>query len=111
MTDFRPGDYRSAPAARQRGIGSWVFVILAFVLLAGGGWVYQFRPEWVRSVSVLGGSADVEFPALYQRYGIAPLGADTTGNAEVKSALARLQNEPCNKQAVFQASRALENLR
>jgi clan AA aspartic protease (TIGR02281 family) len=88
-----------------------VFVILAFVLLAGGGWVYQFRPEWVRSVSVLGGSADVEFPALYQRYGIAPLGAGTTGNAEVKSALARLQNEPCNKQAVFQASRALENLR
>ena len=47
MTDFRPSDYRSAAAARQRSAGPRVFLGLALVLLAGGGWVYQFRPQWV----------------------------------------------------------------
>jgi len=47
MTDFRPADYRSAAAGHQRSAGPWVFLGLTLVLLAGGGWVYQFRPQWV----------------------------------------------------------------
>ena len=122
MTDFRPGDYRSAAPARQRSTGPWVFLGVALVLLAGGGWVYQFRPQWVERAYDLAGvprtltpaqgdRADIEFGALYQKYGMTPLGASTAGDTKVNSLLARLQNEPCSKQAIFQASLALENLR
>jgi clan AA aspartic protease (TIGR02281 family) len=48
---------------------------------------------------------------LYQKYGMTPLGASTAGDTKVNSLLARLQNEPCNKQDIFQASIALEDLR
>jgi aspartyl protease family protein len=121
MTDFRPGDYRSAAAAHERSGGSRVFVGLVVVLLACGAWVYLFRPGWVALVYDLagaprtvapaqGGGTDVEFGALYQKYGIKPLGAGTAGDSGVKPILVRLQKEPCNKQTIYQASLALENL-
>jgi tetratricopeptide (TPR) repeat protein len=121
MTDFRLDDYQSAAAARRRSTGPWLFLGLALVLLTGGGWVYQFRPQWVARVYDLVGvprtvtpaqddRADIEFRALYQKYDMIPLGASAAGDTKVNSLLARLQNEPCNKQAIFQASLALENL-
>lgn len=123
MTDFQPSDDRRAAAAPQRSIGPWVFVGIALVLLAGGAWIYQFRPQWVARAYDLASAprstvtpaepdrADTQFRALYQRYGMTPLGASTAGDAKVNSLLARLQNEPCNKQTIFQASLALENVR
>jgi clan AA aspartic protease (TIGR02281 family) len=121
MTDFRLDDYQSAAAARRRSTGPWLFLGLALVLLTGGGWVYQFRPQWVARVYDLVGvprtvtpaqddRADIEFRALYQKYDMIPLGASAAGDTKVNSLLSRLQNEPCNKQAIFQASLALENL-
>jgi clan AA aspartic protease (TIGR02281 family) len=121
MTDLQPSDDRSAAAAPQRSIGPWVFVGIGLVMLAGGGWIYQFRPQWMVGAYDLTSAlrtvtpaerdrADAEFHALYQRYGMTPLGASTAGDAKVHSVLARLQNEPCSKQTIFQASLALENL-
>jgi aspartyl protease family protein len=98
-----------------------VFVGLAVVLLAGGGWVYQFRPQWMARAYDLAGvsrtvtpaqgdRADIQFRALYQKYGMTPLGAGTAGDTKVNALLARLQNEPCNKHVIFETSLALENL-
>lgn len=121
MTDFRPGDYRSV-AARQRSGGRWASLLLAVVLLGGGAWIYQFRPQWVarfvdlaqlpRSISpAQDNTPDGEFAGLYQKYGISPLGAGAAGDYKVNGLLAGLQKEPCDKQAIFQVSIALENLR
>jgi clan AA aspartic protease (TIGR02281 family) len=121
MTDFRPGDHRVV-AARQRSIGGWVFLGVALVLLAGGAWVYQFRSQWVARIYDLAGisrttipaqddKADIEFSALYQRYGMTPLGRGAAGDYKVSPLLAGLQKEPCDKQAIWQASLALENIR
>src|SRR5262249_26724514 len=118
----RLGDFGSAAASRQRITGPLVFLGTARVVLAGGGWVYQFPPQWVGRAYDLAGvprtvtpaqsdRADIEFRALYQKYGMTPLGASTASDTKVNSLLARLQNEPCSKQAIFQASLALENLR
>ncbi|MGA2126362.1 MAG: TIGR02281 family clan AA aspartic protease [Xanthobacteraceae bacterium] len=121
MTDFRPGDYRVV-APRRRSIGGWVFLGLALAVLAGGAWVYQFRPQWVARIYDLAGiprsvmpaqgdKADIAFSALYQRYGMTPLGRGAAGDYKLSSLLASLQKEPCDKQAIFQASLALENMR
>jgi tetratricopeptide (TPR) repeat protein len=121
MTDFRPGDYRSV-AAQQRSGGPWVLLGLAVVLLAGLAWAYQYRPQWVARLADLAhlprgfspaqdGKPDGEFAVLYQKYGMAPLGAGAAGDYKVNGLLAGLQKEPCDKQAIFQASIALENLR
>jgi clan AA aspartic protease (TIGR02281 family) len=117
MTDFRPGDHRVL-AARQQSIGGRVFLGLALVLLASGAWVYQFRSRWVARIYDLAGisrtaddKADIEFSALYQRYGMTPLGRGAAGDYKVSSLLASLQKEPCNTPAIFQASLALENMR
>jgi clan AA aspartic protease (TIGR02281 family) len=120
MTDFRPGDYRVL-AAREQSIGGWVFLGLALVVLAGGAWAYQFRPQWVARIYDLAGiprgimpaqgdKADTEFKALYQRYGMPPLGR-AAGDYKVSPLLASLQKEPCDKPAIYQASLALENMR
>ena len=121
MTDYRPGDHRIVPP-RERCIGGWVFLGLAIVLLALGVWVYQFRPQWVTRVYDLAGRsltdisaqddrADSEFAALYQKYGMTPLGRGTAADSKVGSLLASLQKEPCDKYVILQASIALENLR
>src|SRR5262249_59000395 len=113
MTDFRPGDYRSAAPARQRSTGPWVFLGVALVLLAGGGWVYQFRPQWVERAYDLAGvprtltpaqgdRADIEFGALYQKYGMTPLGASTAGDTKGNSHLPRPHNTPCSNPALLQ---------
>jgi clan AA aspartic protease (TIGR02281 family) len=121
MTDYRPGDDRIVPP-RERRIGGWVFLGLAVVLLALGAWVYQFRPQWVtrvydlagrslRDISAQDDRADSEFTALYQKYGMTPLGRGTAADSKVGSLLASLQKEPCDKYVILQASIALENLR
>jgi clan AA aspartic protease (TIGR02281 family) len=120
MTDFRPGDYRVA-APREQSIGRWVFVALGLALLAACGWVYQFRPQLVARVYDLAGisrtvthaqddKSDNAFAALYQNYGMTPLGATLVGTPKINSLLASLQKEPCDKRAIFEASHALENL-
>jgi clan AA aspartic protease (TIGR02281 family) len=120
MIDFRPGDY-GVPAPRERGITGWVFLGVGLVLLAGCGWAYQFRPLWVAQVCDLVGISltvlpvqddkpDSVFAALYQRYGMSPLGASTAGAPRVNAPLVSLQQEPCDKRAIFQASLALENV-
>jgi clan AA aspartic protease (TIGR02281 family) len=121
MTDFRPGDHRAADPPEGSSI-SWVFVGLGLALLAGGIWVYQFRPQWVAEVydvvsssraiaRVEDGKNDEVFAALYQKYGMSPLGTGVTSVPTVNSLLASLQKEPCDKQTIFQAGRALENQR
>jgi tetratricopeptide (TPR) repeat protein len=107
---------------RRRSAGPWVFLGIVLALLAGGGWVYQFRPQWVALAYDLadlprtitpsqGDTADTEFRMLYQRYDMTPLGAGAAGDPKVNPLLARLQKEPCNQQAIFQVSSALEDLR
>ena len=121
MTDFRPGDDRAVDPP-ERSIISWVYVGLGLFLLAAGGWVFQFRPLWVAQIydavgvsregaPVQDDKADEAFAALYQKYNMTPLGASVAGASKVNSLLANLQKEPCDKQAVFQAGRALENQR
>ena len=122
MTDFRPGDHQVV-APHDRSIMGWVFVSVGAALVAAGcGWAYLFQPEWVADVYDLAGlsrtvmpaqddKSDSVFAALYQRYGMAPLGASMAASSKVNSLLASLQKEPCDKRAVFQASNALENLR
>jgi aspartyl protease family protein len=108
-------------ASRERSsITGWVFLGLVVVLLAGGAWVYTFRPQWVErsqreaGASRITGSAQSDktaanFSALYQKYGMTPLDAAATNDRKLSSELAVLQKEPCDKQAIFQASIALEN--
>lgn len=119
MTDFRPGDHRVV-AARQQGVGGWVFLGIALLVLAGGAGVYQFRPQWVAHLYDLAGvsrpdmlargdTADVDFSALYRRYGMTPLGRAEAGDYKVGPQLVSLQKEPCDKHAIFQAAIALEN--
>jgi clan AA aspartic protease (TIGR02281 family) len=117
---FRADGHRIV-ASRQRSIAvSWVFLGLAFVLLAGGAWVYTFRPQWVERsqraavtspvrVSAQDDKTAANFGALYQKYGMTPLGAAATSDHKLSSLLAVLQKEPCDKQAIFHASLALEN--
>jgi clan AA aspartic protease (TIGR02281 family) len=99
-----------------------VFLGLALVLLAGGGWVYQFRPQWVARLLDLAGMPptsgpaqgdrpDTQFHALYDKYGMTPLSAGTAADTSVNAVLVRLQNEPCNKQVIYQAALALDKLR
>lgn len=122
MMDIRPGEYRVV-APHERSIMGWVFVGVGLALIAAGcGWAYHFRPELVADVYDLAGLSrngtsgqddknDSVFAALYQRYGMVPLGASVAASSKVNSLLVSLQKEPCDKQAVFQASNALENLR
>ena len=121
MADFRLGDHRIV-AARQQSIGGWVFLGLALVLLASGAWVYQFRPQWVARIYDLAGisrtdmpaqgdKGDIEFSALYQKYGMTPLDHRAASDEKVRSLLASLQKEPCDKHGIFETSLALENAR
>jgi clan AA aspartic protease (TIGR02281 family) len=120
LMDFRPGHHRVV-AARQKSIGGWVFLGLVLFALASGAWVYQFRPQWVARIYDLAGisgtdisaqgEADTQFRALYQKYGMTPLGRGVALNYKVSPLLATLQKEPCDKQTIFQASGALENVR
>jgi hypothetical protein len=45
-TDFQLSENRSAAAAPREALAPGVFAGIALVLLAGGGWIYQFRPQW-----------------------------------------------------------------
>ena len=121
LIDFRPDEYRVV-APRRKSSGGRVFLGLVLVLLAGGGWVYEFRPQWVARIYDLTGlsradisaqsdQADVQFSTLYQKYGMTPLGRSVALNYKVNPLLAALQKEPCDKQTIFQASGALENIR
>jgi clan AA aspartic protease (TIGR02281 family) len=118
MTDFRPGDHRVV-VPRERSIGSWVFVGLGLFVLAGSAWVYHFRPQWAAYLFDLAGRSryvkplvdDAALTALYQKYGMAPLDASVASAPNVNSLLASLRKEPCDKQTVFEASRAIEDLR
>ena len=121
MIDLLPDDHRVLPPREEsKSIAGWVFLGLALVLLAGGAWVYKFRPQWVARIYDLAGASDVsaqndkpdiEFTALYQKYGMTPLGRSVAVNYKVNPLLAVLQKEPCDKQTIFQASSALENIR
>jgi clan AA aspartic protease (TIGR02281 family) len=121
MTDFRPGDHRVVPV-REQSVVSWALLGLCLVLLAGGAFVYEFRPQWVASIFDSAGvpypvtawqddKPDDRFASLYQKYGMTPLGAKLADVAGVKSSLASLQKEPCDKHVIFLADRSLENLR
>ena len=124
MIDFRPGDYPDDDrlmAPRERSIVGWVCLGTVLALLAGGGWAYQFRPQWVAQVYDLAGishtvvpaqddTSDGVFAALYQKYGMSPLGTSVAGTPKINPLLAGLQKEPCDKRTIFQASVALENV-
>jgi clan AA aspartic protease (TIGR02281 family) len=122
MMDIRQVEDRVV-APRERSIMGWVFVGVGLALLAVVcGLAYLFQPEWVADVYELAGisrtvtpaqddNSDGVFAALYQRYGMTPLGASVAAASNVNSLLASLQKAPCDKQVVFQASLALENLR
>jgi tetratricopeptide (TPR) repeat protein len=128
LMDFRPGDHRVV-AARQKSTAGWVVLGLVLFALATGAWVYQFRPQWVARIYDLAGTsgtntagrsgahisaqgeADGQFRALYQKYGMTPLGRGVAPDYKVSPLLASLQKEPCDKLTIFQASGALENVR
>jgi clan AA aspartic protease (TIGR02281 family) len=122
MMDFRPGDHGIVPAhLESKSISGWVFLGLALVLVAGGAWIYHFRPQWVARVYDLAdtsrtdvsthGEADTQFSALYRKYGMTALGRGVAQDYKASSLLANLQKEPCDKQSIFQATVALENMR
>jgi clan AA aspartic protease (TIGR02281 family) len=134
MTNFPPGDYE-APVPRERTIGSWVFAVVFMTLLVGSGWIYQFRPQWVAMFYGVGQAplqhspdrhaqpasmsriptaaqndgSDTEFAALYQKYGMTSLRTSVARSSDLSSSLVNLQKAPCDKQAIFQASLALES--
>ena len=118
MADFEPGEDRLAIES-ERSVVSWVLLGLFVVLAAAGGWVYQFRPKWVTgdpprvSLPITPAPDDqpqINFGALYQRYGMTALAATTAGDRKVRPLLTVLQKEPCEAQTVFQTSVALESL-
>jgi hypothetical protein len=127
LMDFRPGDHRGV-AEGQKSTARWVVRGLVLFALATGAWVYQFRPQWVARIydlagtsgtntagtsgpHITSGEADGQFRALYQKYGMTPLGRDVALNYKVSPLLATLQKEPCDKHTIFQAASALENER
>src|SRR5690349_6620394 len=119
MTEFGPD---GIPAIREeQSIVGRVLLGLFLLLAAAGGWIYQFRPQWVANADKLAGASPGEAPAqdeatkadfsaLYQKYGMAPLAATTMTNPRVYKNLAKLEKEPCDKQIVVQASLAIQNV-
>jgi clan AA aspartic protease (TIGR02281 family) len=117
---IRADGHRITASRERSSITGWVFLSLVVVLLAGGARVYTFRPQWVERSQREGGTSRItasaqndktagNFSALYQKYGMPPLDAAATSDRKLSSELAMLQKEPCDKQAIFQASIALEN--
>jgi clan AA aspartic protease (TIGR02281 family) len=123
LIDIGLGDDPVEPAPQEsKSIVGWFFLGLVLVLLAGGAWVYQFRPQWMAriygfagisriDISAQSDKPDIEFTALYQSYGMAPLGYGVARDYKVHSLLATLQKEPCDKPSIFQAAVSLEKLR
>jgi aspartyl protease family protein len=123
MTDFRPSDHVVVPTRPQtKTAGGWASTVFTIALIAAAGWVYQFRPQWLAriydfagmsriDISEQGDQPDTKFGALYQRYGMPPLGGRAASNYSVKPLLAILQKEPCDRQNAYEASVALENIR
>jgi clan AA aspartic protease (TIGR02281 family) len=126
LPDSAVTDFRSDYGGSTR-IGSWAFAVIVMALVAGCGWAYQFRPQWVARAFDLAGlprvlaraqdeaivvpqndSSDVEFAALYQKYGMPPLRTSVASAPRLNSALASLQKEPCDRQRIYQADVALE---
>jgi hypothetical protein len=109
---------------RWSGAASWVgfFLALALVLAVGGGCVYAFKADWAERVYDLARTSRTvvpaqddkigrKFAAPNQKYGKSPLDAGAEQDDKVNSLLASLQKEPCDKQAVFQVTVALEGQR
>jgi clan AA aspartic protease (TIGR02281 family) len=117
---IRADGHRITASRERSSIAGWLFLGLVVVLLAGGAWVYTFRPQWVErgqrangtsrlTASAQNNKTAANFSALYQKYGMAPLDPAATSDHKLSSELAYLQKEPCDKQAIYQASIALEN--
>ena len=112
--DIRADGHRIMPYP-ERGIRhGWVLSCLVIAFLVGAALIFSFRPQWVeqRQHAAVSGQDDktaASFSALYRKYGMPPLGGAAMRDRKLPPLLATLQNEPCDKHAIFQASIALEN--
>lgn len=117
MAEYRRSDDR-LPTVKSRS-RSMVPLLFFGMLLVLGGAVALIQPQLLPRVSqaLLGSGTggvsketpDATFTGLYTHFGMDPLGASVVRSDKVRTALSILQQEPCDKHAIYQASVALEN--
>lgn len=110
---LNPNDRIGGPLRKQWAGGPIVGLIASILLVCGGLYFYRDIEGLLNygkqtAASSFNGDRSTDFNPVYQHLGIAPLDANIAYQSDVQVALKRLRAEDCDRNGIFQLSRALE---